>query len=263
MPYINLFPDYASPEQLGSKDYEDHLSQYVKICKPSYVSYDNYSVYEGNHLNEDRFFGNLELVRNNSLQTGIPFWNVISSEPHYNFAEPSDATLAIQVYSTLAYGGKGIGYFTYYSRPIANCRCAPIDQFGYRSKTWGMMRHINLQVHALAPVYVSLKSVNVFHTGSVPRNCKGIDSARHVESISGGSVHPVKDASLLVGEFEDVAGKPYIMVVNKSLQSSVGVNVKFRKKGRVMVVSQFQQGRRYGGDDIWLAPGCGHLLTVE
>ena len=263
LPYINLFPDYANPEQLGSKDYEDHLSQYVNICKPSYISYDNYSVYEGGRLDEDRFYGNMELIRNHSLQTDIPFWNIISSDAFYNFAEPSDASLAVQVYSTLAYGGKGIGYFTYHTRPVVNCRLAPIDEFGYRTKTWEMLRHINLQIHTLAPVYVNLKSVNVFHTVSVPRNGKGINSAKLVEAISGGSVHPDKDASLLVGEFTDTEGKPYIMVVNKSLHSSVWVNVQFRKKGRIMVVSQFQQGKRYGGDDIWLAPGCGHLLTVE
>ena len=256
MPYINLFPDYASPQQLGSADYKAHLDQYVETCKPPYISYDNYSLFDEGRLEEDRFYGNLELVRNKSLQAGIPFWNVVLANTHFMYAEPSDATLGIQVYSTLAYGGKGIGYFTYYTPQAGNYRLAPIDRFGYRTKTWDMVRNINLQIRSLIPVYVSLKSVNVFHTGNVPRNGQGISSAKLVESVSG--------ASLLVGEFVDPAGKPYVIIVNKNMQSSVSYSVKFKEKGKVMLISQFNKGRvSLEGEQNWLAPGCGALLTVE
>ena len=256
LPYINLFPDYATPAQLASKDYEEHLDKYVEICKPPYISYDNYSLFEGGRLDEDRFFGNMESVRNKSLQAGIPFWNVVLGNTHFSYAEPSDATLAIQVYSTLAYGGKGIGYFTYYTPQIGNYRLAPIDRFGYRTKTWAMLRNINFQIHSLVPVYGKLKSVNVFHTGTVPRNAQGVDSAKLVETLNGNS--------LLVGEFVDDLGKPYAMAVNKNMHSSVSFDVLFKEKGRIMLVSQFEQGRvPFQGEQKWLAPGCGVLLTVE
>jgi len=256
LPYINLFPDYASPSQLGTKDYEEHLDQYVEICKPPYISYDNYSLFENGRFDEDRFFGNMELIRNKSIQAGIPFWNVVLSNAHFVYAEPSEATLAIQVYSTLAYGGKGIGYFTYYTPHLGNFRLSPIDRFGYRTKTWEMMRHINLQIHALVPVYGKLKTVNVFHIGNIPRNGRGIDSAKLVESVSG--------SSLLVGEFTDTDGKPYAMIVNKNMQSSVALDVQFKKKGKVMFISQFNQNKySFDGEQKWLAPGCGVLLTVE
>jgi len=256
LPYINLFPNYASPYELGSKDYIEHLDKYVEICKPPYISYDNYSLYDGGRLDEDRFYSNIELIRNKSLQAGIPFWNIILGNAHFNYAEPSDATLAIQVYSTLAYGGKGIGYFTFYTPQVGNYRLAPIDRFGYRTKTWEMMRNINLQIHSLVSVYGKLKSVNVFHTGTVPRNAQGIDSAKLVESVKGDS--------LLVGEFTDTAGKPYTMVVNKNIHSSVAFDVQFKQKGRIMIISQFDQGMvNFTGEQRWLAPGCGMLLTVE
>ncbi|MDR1455287.1 MAG: hypothetical protein LBJ01_06525 [Tannerella sp.] len=61
---------------------------------------------------------------------------------HYHYAEPSPATLA--------YSGKGIGYYTHCAREAGNYRLAPVDQFGYRTKTWEMMRNLNLQIHALA-----------------------------------------------------------------------------------------------------------------
>ncbi|MEC3879457.1 hypothetical protein [Parapedobacter sp. 10938] len=256
LPYINLFPDYAPPALLGTADYEAHLDSYVETCTPPYISYDNYSLLEGGRLDEDRFFGNIEAVRKKSLQVGIPFWNVILANGHFNYAEPSEATLAVQVYATLAYGGKGIGYFTYYTPQVGNYRLAPIDRFGYRTKTWEMMRHVNLQIHSLAPVYGKLKSVNVFHADRVPRNGQGAESAKLVESISG--------TSLLVGEFLHPDGKPYALVVNKNMQSSVTFDVQFKEKGRTMLVSQFDQGRvPFTGEQKWLAPGCGALLTVE
>lgn len=256
LPYINLFPDYASAEALGTIDYNEHLDKYIDICKPRYISYDNYSLFEGGRLDEDRFFGNMELVRHKTLQAGIPFWNVILSNAHFNYAEPSDATLAIQVYSTLAYGGKGIGYFTYYTPQVGNYRLAPIDRFGYQTKTWEMMRNINLQIHSLIPVYGKLKSINVFHTGDIPRNGQDIESAKLVKSVS--------DNSLLVGEFSHPDGKPYVMIINKNMHSSITFDMEFKEEGRVMVVSQFNQGRvPFRGEQKWLAPGCGVLLTTE
>ena len=42
-------------------------------------------------------------------------WNCILANAHFNYMEPSDATFNLQMYSTLAYGGRGIQYFTYFT----------------------------------------------------------------------------------------------------------------------------------------------------
>jgi hypothetical protein len=256
LPYINLFPDYASDKQLGSKDYEAHLDEFVRICQPKYLSYDNYSLYDDGTMNEDRFYGNMETVRKKSQQYNIPFWNVILSNTHFHYADPSPATLAVQVFSTLAYGGKGIGYFTHYAPMLGNYRLAPIDQFGFRTKTWELIRNINLQIHALAPIYCTLKNVNVFHVGNVPKNAQGIASAVHLQSISEGN--------LLVGEFVDSNNNPYLLIVNKDIQKSVQLKVSFKKEGEILLVSPYRQGKvRFEGEQDWLAPGAGTLLTLE
>ena len=255
-PYVNLNPGRVG--QIGGycgegKDYPGYLDDYVKICKPPFISYDNYALFEDGRFDENYFYNNIEWIRKKALESGIPFWNVITSAAHYHYAEPSDATLAIQVYSTLAYGGRGIGYFTYYSVPHVNFRFAPIDHFGHRTKTWEMMRNINFQIHSIVPIYSKLISVNVFHTGNIPQNSQGIVSAKHVESISG--------ESLLVGEFVDSDGKPYVLVVNKNTKSSVHFNVKFKDGGQVREFSSFNRG--FTDHHGWLSPGCGMLLTVE
>jgi hypothetical protein len=256
LPYINLFPNYAASQQLGSKDYEEHIDSFVQTCQPPYLSYDNYSLFNDTRLNEDRFYTNLEIIRKQSLQYNIPFWNVILGNAHFHYAEPSEATLNIQVYSTLAYGGKGIGYFTYYAPDRGNYRLAPIDQFGYHTKTWDIMRHLNLQIHSLAPVYCQLKSVNVFHVQNIPKNGLGKDSTVHLKSIN--------DGQFLVGEFVDSNGNPYILVVNKNLKSSTTLEIVFKKEGKTMLISPYNKGKiPYHGEQCWLTPGAGVLLTVE
>ena len=263
LPYINLFPDYATSQQLGAQHYEAYLDLYTKTCQPPFISYDNYSLFNDGQLDEDRFYGNLESVRNKSLHDSIPFWNVILSNAHFNYAEPSVATLAVQVYSTLAYGGKGIGYFTYYTPQIGNYRLAPVDRFGFRTDTWEMMRYINLQIHALVPELNRLTNVNVFHTGQLPRNCQDITSRKHIARIN------IKD-SLLISEFEDDEGRPYALIVNKNVQSSVALDFAFRKyyqdrEDTIMVISQFEQGKQvyFSKGNNWVPPGCGVLVTIK
>jgi hypothetical protein len=256
LPYINLFPDYASDNQLGSKGYEAHLDEFVNACHPRYISYDNYSLYDDGTMNEDRFYGNMETVRKKSQQYNLPFWNVILGNTHFHYADPSPATLGVQVYSTLAYGGRGIGYFTHYAPALGNYRLAPVDQSGFRTKTWELIRNINLQIHALAPVYCTLKNVNVFHTGNVPKNAQGIESAVHLQSVGEGN--------LLVGEFVDSGNKPYLLIVNKDIQKSVQLKVTFKKEGKILLVSPYGGGKvRFEGEQDWLAPGAGALLTIE
>jgi hypothetical protein len=155
----------------------------------------------------------------------------------------------------LAYRDKGIGYSTYFTPQVGNYHLAPIDRLEKKKKTWEMMRNINLQIHAPVPVYSKLRSVNVLHTGNIPRNSRGIDSAKIIESVNG--------SSLLIGEFVDNEGKPYAMIVKKNMQSSVSFDVQFKKKGKVMLHSQFNKEiAHFEGEQKWLAPGCGILLTV-
>jgi hypothetical protein len=119
-----------------------------------------------------------------------------------------------------------------------------------------MIRNINLQIHALAPTYCTLKNVNVFHVGNVPKNAQGIASAVHLQSIGEGN--------LLVGEFVDSNDNPYLLIVNKNIRKSVHLQVSFKKEGKILLVSPYGHGKiLLEGEQDWLAPGAGVLLTLE
>ena len=255
LPYINLFPNYASPEQLKAKTYAEYLERFVKQARPDFISYDHYALMNDGSL-RDGYFQNLEAVRKAARRHDLPFWNIVLGNSHFDHAEPSQGGLNFQLFTTLAYGGRGISYFTYFTPTIGNYRLAAIDQFGNKTPTWNLLRYVNLQLHKLGPVYLTLKNVNVFHHPNVPRGCSGMKSSKLGMDVSGDD--------LLVGEFKNPQGKPFAMVVNKSLHKSTVYQVKFRGAGRIMRVNSFTGNvGPWLGEDCWLAPGQGALLCLE
>jgi hypothetical protein len=215
--------------------------------KPAFVSYDHYALMEDGSL-RGGYFPNLELVRAAALKHDLPFWNIVLSNAHFKYAEPSNAGLRFQAYTTLAYGGRGISYFTYISPTSGNYRLAPIDQFGHKTPTWNMLRNVNLQIHALAPTMIKLKSLGVVHHGDVPEGCRGLTGP----------------GRFVVGEFEGPQGEAYVMVVNKDLHESTHFDIRFKREGTIVQTNSFT-GRdgTWAGENNWLAAGQGMLLHVK
>jgi hypothetical protein len=253
--YINLFPNYANSAQLGTSTYEQYLEQFVKTVNPAFISYDHYALMADGSL-RDGYFQNLEAVRACAQRHNLPFWNIVLGNSHFDYAEPSNGGLNFQMYTTLAYGARGISYFTYRTPLVGNYRLAAIDQFGHKTPTWDMLRRVNLQIHRLAPTYLTLKNVNVFHHPNVPQACRGSDSSRMLVALEG--------RDLMAGEFEGPKGWPYVLVVNKDMHRSTPFGIRFKTPGTIKMVSSWTgEVVDFGGEQGWLAPGQGMLLFVE
>jgi hypothetical protein len=264
-PYVNLFPYRVSPAVLGTSDYDSYVRTLVKTIGQPFLSYDNYSLVNGEML--DPFYTNLEIIRRLSLETKAPFWNCILANSHFNYMEPSDATFNLQVYATMAYGGRGIQYFTYFAPQIGNYRMAAVDQFGNRTATWDMLRRINNQIHTLAPVLIRLHSTGVYHYPDVPEQAQPLAASRLVENVETTQryVRPPVAGRFLIGEFEDDGGRPYFLIVNKDLKNSFQFHVHLRQDGRKLIrISPYSgQEEPFGREMDWLAPGAGILFRVE
>ncbi|MFH1707235.1 MAG: hypothetical protein ABIF71_04895 [Planctomycetota bacterium] len=253
--YVNLFPNYASAAQMNVPTYAEYLESFVAKVKPSFISYDHYALMADGSL-RSAYFPNLEAVRGAALRHGLPFWNIVLSNAHFHYADPSDAGFRFQLYTTLAYGGRGISYFTYFAPAIGNYRLAPIDQFGNKTPTWDMLRNVNLQLHALGPTCITLKNLNVFHHPEVPEGSSGMLSSRLLAELTGGN--------LLAGEFEGPAGDPFVLVVNKDLHKSTTFKAQFKTHGPILCINAYTGKREpWAGENNWLAAGQGMLLTVE
>jgi hypothetical protein len=263
-PYVNLFPYRVSPQALGTSDYDSYVRMLVKTIGQPFLSYDNYSLVSGEML--DYFYTNLEIIRRLGIETGTPFWNCILANSHFNYMEPSDATFNLQVYSTLAYGGRGIQYFTYFTPEIGNYRLGAIDQFGNRTATWEMLRRINNQIHALAPTIIRLRSTGVYHYPDVPEQNHPLSQSRLIDGVEMTQryVRPPVAARFLVGEFEDPDRRPYFLIVNKDLKNSFQFRIRLKQQeGKLMRVSPYSgQEQPFGREMDWLAPGAGILFRV-
>ena len=252
--YVNLFANFATPKQMGAQTYEEYLESYIQTVRPTFLSYDFYALMADGTVREG-YFQNLEVVRAAAQRSNLPFWNTVLSNAHFHYADPTDAGLRFQLYTTLAYGARGISYFTYFTPNVGNYRLGPIDQFGQKTATWSLLRNVNLQLHRIGPVYVKLRSLGVFHHPDVPAGCQGIETSRWVARLDGGN--------LMAGEFEGPDKEPFVLVVNKSLQQSAQLSVQFKEPGRIQFVSPYT-GRMQDlrGEHDWLAPGQGVLLGL-
>ena len=143
--------------------------------------------------------------------------------------EPSDATLHLQVYSTLAYGGRGIQYFTYVTPEVGNYRLGALDPFGHRTPTWDMLRRVNLEIQALAPWLNRLTSSGVYHSDPVPEGSQPMSGSRWVEQVSASTADKSVAARYLLGEFKGEDGRPYLMLVNRDLAHSIHFSIKLRQ----------------------------------
>ena len=264
-PYVNLFPYRVSAERLGTDTYDKYVRMLVDTIGQPFLSYDNYSLVGGEML--DYFYTNLEIVRRLSIETKTPFWNCILANAHFNYMEPSDATFHLQVYATLAYGGRGIQYFTYFAPDVGNYRLAAIDQFGNRTPTWDRLRRINQEIAALAPTILKLHSTGVFHYPDVPEQGKPLAASRLVRGIEMTQrfVKPPAAGRLLLGEFEDGQGRPFLMIVNRDLNNSFQFRLHLLKENAKLIRVSPYTGKEeaFGGEMDWLAPGAGILLRIE
>jgi hypothetical protein len=253
-PYINLFPNYADASQLGTKTYDEYVEKFIEVCKPPVLSYDHYAILEGGGLRGE-YFANLESMRRAAVKHKLPFWQIVLAVGCLNYREPTPVDMRFQVYTSLAYGARGLAYFKYFTPGAGNYRNGPIDPFGHETPMWPIMRQVNLQVGKLAPTLLKLTSDRVYHFGTVPAGCTGPDEKSLVKAMVG---------NMLVGDFTHTDGTRYVMVVNRDFAGSAPGWPQFRKPAaKLQFVSPYDGSLLpYEGEYVWLAPGQGVLLKI-
>jgi hypothetical protein len=141
--YINLLPNFA----LGA-GYEQYLESFVAAVHPFALSYDHYHFLR----NTDRpgFFENLDSVGRVARKHGLPFWNIVLAIRHLDYRELTEAEKRYEAMQTLAYGGKGLMWFTYW-QPAADGAWgdAIIDFDGTPTRQYDEIMRINHDVQAI------------------------------------------------------------------------------------------------------------------
>lgn len=162
--YINLFPTYATQQQLGTSTYAEHLRQYIEVVKPALLSYDNYRFAVAGDL--DQYFLNLGMIRRAALDAGLPFINIVqASSWDPSMRVPTGDEMRYLVYTSLAYGPQGISYYVY---------CAPNHKGGIAlpdgtpTPLYHALKPLNREFVAIASELQPLRSLAVYHCGMMP-----------------------------------------------------------------------------------------------
>jgi len=225
--YVNLFPNFADSNQLGTKSYEKYVDEYVKELPLQFMSFDYYPVFK-DHLAVS-WYQNLEQVSGAAKKAGLPFW-AFALTTNYDEDHVTPQTIAamrLQVYSDLAYGAQGIQYFTYWSAtsvdtpPGEDQRGAPISVTGKRSVVYDRVKLMSREIQSLSGVFLGSKVVSVRHAGlgRIP-----VGTIRLSSLPSAIKVLDSNGAPILVSVLENGANS-FLVVVNKNFLNSINLTV--------------------------------------
>lgn len=275
--YINLFPRYATTDsvenpnsQLQTKSFTEYLERYVQEVKPQFLSYDNYMVEYSDDMNDpgraEVYYADLLQIRETALKYKLPFWNIVSCNRIQSLTPaPSPARFALQAYTTLAAGGRGLGWFIYYHRP--DFSYSPIDEQGRRTVSWQYLQAINRHVRTLGPIMNRLESTGVYFTKPTPSTGLPELPGRLISSLSV-TASPrgfIKDTPpFMVGEFKSQDAYQYAMLVNLSLQHAARVHVQTAQSSQnlewLSPLDGLPTPLRTDESGEWVLPGHGLLL---
>lgn len=263
---FNLLP----PDAQQNPSTEPIIEAAVRNGMPL-LSYDSYVLSADGTDNTVAHFRYLEQFRQASLRYKVPFWAFALSIKHLGYRRPSESDLRWNHFTNLAYGAKGLWYFTYWgptswdnwdSVAIVN----PAD--GSKTELYEQVKALNHAVLAVGDVLLGLSSTGVVHT-SPPQGQQPFVPNR--QWITG-----IKAHDALIGFFEDNGGRRYALVVNKqhgkglsAAQTSDTIELNFALNVHSLSALSWLDGKpgplkiSRGQATLQIAGGTGVLLRVN
>jgi hypothetical protein len=221
--YLNLFPNYATEEQLGSKTYQEHVDQFVKEVPVQFISFDHYPVL-GDSLRAN-WYENLEIISDAASKAGKPFWAFALSVAHGKYPIATEAQMKLQVFSDLAYGAQGIEYFTYWTPfdTTWNFNNAPITLDGRRTVVYDRIREVNKEIESLSYVFLGARVISVSHTGIIPQGTKPLtELPKPFKSLK------TEGTGAVVSHLQN-GTKSYLVIVNRDFKNPMTLNIECEK----------------------------------
>lgn len=212
--YINLFPNYASPAQLGSPTYDQHVADFVRTLAPEVLCMDHYPIFRPEGDGRDRYCENLESMRVHSLRAGIPFWNFFNTMPYGPHTDPTESQLRWQIFASLCHGAKGVLYFCYFTPggdeefPKGG---AIIARDGAKTAHYAQAQRLNAVLGNLGPTLMRLTSTGVTRVKPTDDPAAVLKGSGIVD-LRRAPVDPPGD--YLVGSFRHADGRRAVLLMN-------------------------------------------------
>jgi len=239
----------------------DYLTSFIDTVHPEILSYDYYQWWWGTQ----RHFPCLEEHRAAALRAGIPLicWievNAGSAEWNNDAPAPPDnlEKLRESVYTSLAYGVKGVEWFT--ASKMFDAKTSKLKPCGKDVTT------INAELKQLGPVLVELESADVFHTPPVPAQTRELPPGYRMQTRT-------HDLVLGVLKHRAEPASDYLMVANREIHRGRWVVLRLARAVREVAKLEKPAGRwqplpltKAGRDavvEFIIGPGDGELLRVR
>lgn len=245
--YINLHPYYHDSwvePTLKVKTYPEYLkAASATACKQ--LSFDFYPIMTSGI--RPTWYHNLEMVRQESLSSGKPFWGFVLSvshdvpfTPNTYYPIPTLGALRLQVYSNLAYGAQAIQYFTYWTSYSENYHYhdAPIGRDGAKTETYPLVQKMNQELRTISKLFYGAKVLSVHHLGAIPEGTSRQEQMP--ENIR--SLKIVGRQGAIISRFEQ-DGHRYLAIVNKSHEKTLTVRIRTRNNTPRRLTKTLQEER--------------------
>lgn len=224
--YVNLYPTYASNEQLGTTGdsetaYRAHVDQFVKEVKPLLLSYDNYQFFV--HGDGGQYFLNLALMRDIALKNKLPFMNIIqASSWSPSVRVPNKDEFRFLYYTTLAYGASAISHYVYNYPKSHDGMIVTND--GEPTHLYFAAKQYNPEFYKIAKQLMQLESIGAYHVGHQPMGTtmlpKNLGIKIESETLTEAKAHPLtgfeRARGFVLGCFGKAGSKTpsHVLVVN-------------------------------------------------
>ena len=197
--------------------FEEFIDDFFQMEPARFLSYDCYSQTipsgePGHDTGMEMFFNSLCMYGAAARWHGADLWNVILSTPHYEYTVSEDI-IRWQFNCTVAHGGKGVFYYTFYTPGTAgihNFRNGPIDEFGEHTEVFSWLKRTNrMFLETYGDLFLELELKKVAHAGriygSVPEFAPD-DLILAVEANSRHGDDVIKEHPFVVSRFSDHTG---------------------------------------------------------
>lgn len=230
--YINLFP-FSDPKKILAST-KANYPEYLKASSSTpcqQISFDHYPITTKGI--SETWYHNLEMVREESLASGKPFWGFALSVPHdvpfsngNYYPTPTLASLRLQVYSNLAYGAQAIQFFTYWTPDGSDSfhfHDAPISHDGKKTKTYTIVQQMNRELRTISKLFYGAKVTAVHHLGgtNIPEGTTRLSKA----PLNLSSLKVSGRQGAVISQFKK-DGHHYLAIVNKSHLKKLGIRIK-------------------------------------
>jgi hypothetical protein len=233
-------------------------------------SYDQYVIYTTGKDDPEIFYSALDLYRQKSIQHNVPFWAFAITINCIGFRDPSESDLRWQQFSNLAYGAKGLWYFTYWApKDWPNwAKEAIVTNEGKKTKLYDHVKTLNETVSAMGQTLLGLTNVDAVHTNPPAGQRKFAAGKFWISDVKGKDV--------LIGFFKNASGDDYALVVNtqhgmkKSSQETADeIELSFDPKVKSVTAESWLDGHagpltlKEGKATLNIAGGTGVLLHAN